>query len=113
MLCANVGSLAYPVGGVGAVVGTLVGGLVFLIIGCCMSGFWRDFLPQNQNSGFATMLPHALAVQFGGHGNFQLILTVHEIRNVRVRGRMATRPNLYVEVESGNNPVKRTCVKQD
>lgn len=114
MLSANVGALAYPVGGVGAVIGTIAGGLIFLVIGCCMSGFWRDWLPSEQHGGLTAMLPHAVAVQLGGHGNFKLIITVHEVKNIRVQGRMPwSSPNLYVEIECGNNPVKRTCVKQD
>mmetsp|Transcript_120649 Transcript_120649/g.341131 ORF Transcript_120649/g.341131 Transcript_120649/m.341131 type:complete len:289 (+) Transcript_120649:154-1020(+) len=115
MLFTTVGSLSYPVGGVGAIFGAIIGGVLFLLIGCCTTGFWKDFLPQNNEVvNLTSLLPHAVAVQLGGHGNFNLIVTVHEARNVAVQGRMPWRkPFLYVEVECGGNPIKRTCVRND
>lgn len=115
MLCGMIGSLAYPVGGVGAILGSGLGAVISLVFGCCLTGFWKDVLPDdNRTFGVGALLPHALAVQIGGHGNFDLILTVHEAVGVEVQGRMPwQRADTYIEVECGNNPVKRTCVKSD
>mmetsp|Transcript_102379 Transcript_102379/g.285261 ORF Transcript_102379/g.285261 Transcript_102379/m.285261 type:complete len:298 (-) Transcript_102379:103-996(-) len=113
LLCGMVGSLAYP--GTGAIVGSIVGVLVCLAFGCCVTGFWRDLLPSNTSTfGAEQLLPHALAVQIGGHGHFDLVLTVHEATGVEVQGRMPwMKAETYIEVVCGSNPVKRTCVNAD
>eukprot|EP00413_Alexandrium_margalefii_P041874 CAMPEP_0204581536 /NCGR_PEP_ID=MMETSP0661-20131031/44700_1 /ASSEMBLY_ACC=CAM_ASM_000606 /TAXON_ID=109239 /ORGANISM="Alexandrium margalefi, Strain AMGDE01CS-322" /LENGTH=297 /DNA_ID=CAMNT_0051590733 /DNA_START=55 /DNA_END=948 /DNA_ORIENTATION=+ len=108
-----VGSFAYP--GSGAIVGAIAGLVSGLALGCCASGFWRDLLPSNTTTfGAERILPHALAVQIGGHGHFDLVVTVHEVSDVEVQGRMPwMRAEIYAEVACGSNPVKRTCVKTD
>mmetsp|Transcript_121169 Transcript_121169/g.354136 ORF Transcript_121169/g.354136 Transcript_121169/m.354136 type:complete len:297 (-) Transcript_121169:8-898(-) len=113
LLFGMVGSLAYP--GAGALVGAIAGLLVCLALGCCLTGFWRDLLPSNTSTfGAEQILPHALAVQIGSHGHFDLVVTVHEAQDVEVQGRMPwMRPEIYIEVACGSNPVKRTCVKTD
>lgn len=114
LLCTTVGSLAYPVGAVGAIFGAILGGLFFLLLGCCATGFWRDVLPSHSDKiSFASMLPHSVAVHVGGHGSFTVILTVHEAKDVAVHGRFWNTPEMYIDIECGSNPVKRTCVKKD
>lgn len=113
LLCGMVGSLAYP--GAGALIGASLGLLVCMVLGGCLTGFWRDLLPNNTSTfGAEQILPHALAVQIGSHGHFDLVITVHEASDVEVQGRMPWMPpELYAEVVCGANPVKRTCVKTD
>lgn len=108
-----IGSLAYP--GIGAILGSIVGLVICLSIGCCATGFWRDLAPNDTNTfGVQSLLPHTMAVQIGGHGNFDLIVTVHEAIGVAVQGRLPwARAETYVEVACGTNPIKRTCVKTD
>lgn len=108
-----IGSLAYPVGG--AILGSLIGFVISLAVGCVLTGFWKDVLPgDGRNFGLGSLVPHSLAVRLGEHGKFDLILTVHEAVGVRVQGHMPWRSaDLYVEIECGSNPVKRTCVKRD
>eukprot|EP00933_Yihiella_yeosuensis_P016916 TRINITY_DN14295_c0_g1_i2.p1 TRINITY_DN14295_c0_g1~~TRINITY_DN14295_c0_g1_i2.p1 ORF type:complete len:285 (+),score=39.22 TRINITY_DN14295_c0_g1_i2:102-956(+) len=110
-----VGSLAYPVGGVGAIVGAILGALISLSVGVMVTGLWKSFIPQdNKTYGLGAMLPHSVAVAFGAHGAFELIVTIHEAVGIEVQGHMPwKRSDTYLEVECGNNPVKRTCVKND
>lgn len=112
-LCGMIGSLAYPVGG--AAVGCFMGVAISLTMGCAVTGFWRDVLPgDGRTFGVGSIVPHSLAVQLGAHGKFDLIVTVHEALGVRVQGHMPwRRADLYVELECGSNPIKRTCVKKD
>uniref|UniRef100_A0A7S4S290 C2 domain-containing protein n=1 Tax=Alexandrium monilatum TaxID=311494 RepID=A0A7S4S290_9DINO len=113
LLFGMVGSLAYP--GTGAIVGAIAGLAFCAALGCCVTGFWRDLLPSNTTTfGAEQFLPHALAVQIGSHGHFDLVVTVNEVANVEVQGRMPWMwPELYAEVACGSNPVKRTCVRTD
>jgi len=114
-LCGTVGSLAYPEGGIGAVVGSLVGASVSLIVGCCATGLWKSFVPEDTRTfGVGALLPHSLAVQIGSHGDFDLVVTIHEASGIAVQGHMPwSRSNSFVELQCGGNPVKRTCVKSD
>lgn len=113
ILFAMIGSLAMPV--FGAILGGLIGLLVCLLLGCLVTGFWKDMIPDDAKSfGVGSVLPHSVAAQLGGHGTFDLIVTIHEARNVDVTNRMPWRsPDIFVEVECGHNPIKRTCVKND
>lgn len=110
-----VGSLAYPRAGIGAICGALIGLVFWGCIGILASGLYREFVPKDlAKYGVAALLPKPLTAQFGEHGDFTLILTVQEVRNVRVRGLMPwANADMYVEVECGVNPIKRTCVKAD
>lgn len=111
LLFSTVGSLAYPIGGVGAIVGGIAGVLMCFLFGCCVTGFWKDFLPKDPTFGATNLVPHGLAVQMGMHGNFTLVLTVARIEGVQVQGHMPWRkPDIFLEVECGVNPIKRTCV---
>eukprot|EP00927_Polykrikos_kofoidii_P067436 TRINITY_DN62933_c0_g1_i1.p1 TRINITY_DN62933_c0_g1~~TRINITY_DN62933_c0_g1_i1.p1 ORF type:complete len:281 (+),score=43.84 TRINITY_DN62933_c0_g1_i1:163-1005(+) len=115
LLSSTVGSLAYPIGGVGALFGGALGGMLFLCIGCCVTGFWKDTcrnsLPTSKS--LEAMVQRGLAPVAEGRSDFTLILTIHKAENVGVQGRLWQQPDLYVEVSCGNNPVKRTCVKRD
>jgi len=113
MLFAMIGSLAMPV--FGAIVGGFVGLLFSLALGCCLTGFWRDMIPDDAKSyGVGSVLPHSVAAQMGTHGSFDLIVTVHECHNVDVVQRMPWRqPDIFIELECGHNPIKRTCVRKD
>lgn len=110
----QIGSLAFPENGVGAVVGCTVGVLLCLVLGCCATGSWRDVSSQEDGLTRGLVLPHALASQMGGHGHFNLIVTVHRAVGVEIQGQLplASLP-IYAEVECGNNPVKPTCVRSD
>lgn len=113
---AVVGSLAYPMSAVGAVVGAVSGLLICGILGICITGLWREVpvFKDTKTFGANTILPHALAVQIGSHGAFDMIVTVHETVGVEVQGSLPfSRSNIFVEIECGSNPVKRTCVKSD
>lgn len=107
-----VGSLAYPAGE-GTAFASLLGLFISLTVGGLITGFWRDLLPgDGRTFGLGSLVPHSVAVKLGSHGKFDLILTVHEAVGVRVQGHMPwRRADLYVEIECGSNPPKRTCVK--
>jgi len=110
----QIGSLAYPLNGAGAVLGCTFGVTVCLFIGCCATGSWRDFLMAHDTTTQGLILPHTLASQIGGHGYFDLLVTVHKAVSVEVQGQMPWSPlQIYAEVECGSNPVKRTCVRPD
>lgn len=112
-----IGSLAYPQAGMGAIFGALIGFTFFFILGFLMTGAYNQFLPKYQQKyGLLGLLPSWLVAWWPSveHGNFTLILTVHEVKNVSVRGLAPwSWADLYVEIECGVNPVKRTCVKAD
>lgn len=112
-LFSTVGSLSYPPHG--ALVGAVLGLLGFSLIGCCITGFWRDLFVfdavRSRDASFA-LLPSPLQAAITGHGPVSLIVTVHEAVGVHVTGRALTSPDLYVEVDCGVNPTKRTCVSR-
>jgi hypothetical protein len=113
---AVVGSLAYPMSAVGAVVGAVSGLLLCGMLGVCITGLWREVpvFKDTKTFGANTFLPHALAVQIGSHGAFDMIVSVHEAVGVEVQGLLPwSSSNIFVEIECGNNPVKRTCVRHD
>lgn len=116
-LCGVIGSLAYPIAGVGAIFGSIIGFILFLCFGCCLTGAWRDFGPKDTRTfegQMKALMPHALALNAGFHGKFQMIVTIHEVKNVHMQFKLPwSRMDTYVELECGKNPVKRTCVKMD
>lgn len=113
LLCGMVGSLAYPTRGVGAIVGAVLGGLISLIFGLFLTGFWKD-IAGDKSFGVGALLPHTLAASVGAHGSFDVIVTVHEAIGIEVQGRMPwKRADTYIEILCGANPLKRTCVKGD
>jgi hypothetical protein len=86
------------------------------MLGICITGLWREVpvFKDTKTFGANAFLPHALAVQIGSHGAFDMIVTVHEAVGVEVQGYLPwSSCNIFVEVECGNNPVKRTCVRND
>eukprot|EP00927_Polykrikos_kofoidii_P057666 TRINITY_DN51829_c0_g1_i1.p1 TRINITY_DN51829_c0_g1~~TRINITY_DN51829_c0_g1_i1.p1 ORF type:complete len:248 (-),score=25.30 TRINITY_DN51829_c0_g1_i1:212-955(-) len=115
LLCSLIGSLAFPIGGSGAIIGAIVGAIVFCCIGSLTSGLWKElalaWIPDATTVN--SILPDAIAREFHGHGNFTLYVTVHNTEHVHVTGRLWHNPDLYVEVGCGDNPIKRTCVKRD
>lgn len=110
-----IGSLAYPVGGVGAILGLLIGGVVFGLIGCFMSGLWRQLFIGYRLPVLGSLLPQNVAAAMGSHGDFTLIVTIHEVKNLEVRGYLPwiMKPDIYVQIDCGKNPPKRTCVKRN
>merc|ERR1719498_143634 len=60
----------------------------------------------------SNFMPSAVNAAAGGHGQFQLIVTVHEIKDLKVIGRVFSSPDTYVTLECGSNPIKSTCVKK-
>lgn len=114
LLFGQVGSLAYPKSGMGAIVGCVFGGSLCLVIACCSTGFWKDVIPEEGYHDHQLDLPYMLAARQKRHGHFDLVVSVHRTEGVEVRGRLPLSPaQIYVEVQCGNNPVKCTCVRQD
>lgn len=110
----QIGSLTFPENGVGAIVGCTIGVTLCLFIGCCTTGSWRDLFSAQDGTAQSLLLPHTLASQVGGHGHFDLIITVHKAVGLEVQGQMPwSSLDVYAEVECGSNPVKRTCVRPD
>jgi len=112
--CAIVGALAYPVGGVGAVVGAISGFVVFGCLSFCISGAWRYAMPKDvQTYGLKALQPEFLQ-RITNRAPFTIIVTIHEVKDLRVKGLMPwTRPDMYVEITCGLNPPKRSCVRHD
>jgi len=109
----TVGALAYPVPpGVGAITGSLVGGVLSGIIGCFATGFIWDFVPEEED--LLAMVPDAVAEgMMGGYRSFSSIVTIHEVKDVNVSGRLLwSSPELFVMVDCPDNPLKQTCVKK-
>lgn len=112
MLSATLCSLAYPEpAGVGAIGGGIAGALVFGLLGCCATGLWSDLFSFDINAK-PSFIPHSVYSAVGVHGDFKLILTVKSVDDfVQVNNRfLGSRPQLFVEVECGDNPIKQTCV---
>lgn len=104
------GSLAFPVGGTGAFLGSVCGILISLFVACFVTGLWRSFLPEENGAG----LPHPLAVLVGGHGNFDLVLTIHEADGIQAQGNTSwSSSSSFAEVSCGSNPMKSTSVSSD
>jgi len=104
------GSLAFPVGGTGAFLGSVCGILISLAVACFVTGLWRSFLPEENGAG----LPHPLAVLVGGHGSFDLVLTIHEADGIQAQGNISwSSSSTFAEVSCGNNPVKSTSAASD
>lgn len=126
LIFANVGSLAYPnPPGVGPVIFGVFGLSIFLLMGCCMTGAWRDLLPKEDAS---VIMDREFRKTTGVDTSLVLVVTVKEVRHVLVHGRMYeaaenylkpevgftfSRPQLFVELSNGTNPPKATCVKSD
>lgn len=102
------GSLAFPTGGTGAFLGSVCGIIVSLVVACWITGLWRSFLPEDNE------MPHPLAVLVGRHGNFDLVLTVHEADGIELQGHASwSSSSTFVEVSCGSNPIKSTDVTSD
>mmetsp|Transcript_3123 Transcript_3123/g.7035 ORF Transcript_3123/g.7035 Transcript_3123/m.7035 type:complete len:285 (+) Transcript_3123:166-1020(+) len=115
MLFGMIGSLAYPIGGVGAILGSIIGIIVFGCLGICMSGLYMEFLPRDaRRYGASAYLPQTLLALSAEHSDMTLAITVHRVEKLQVRGLMPwMSPDIFVEIECGTNPPKRTCVKPD
>lgn len=127
LIFANVGALVMPTPpGVGSIVFGFFGLIFFSLLGCCVTGFWRDFLPEE---GASMIVEREVRKAAGLDRMAQLVVTVRKVVNVSVHGRLweasenwfrpelgnthLSRPNLFVEMYNGQNPIKATCVKQD
>lgn len=98
------GSLAFPVGGTGAFLGSVCCIMVSLLVACWITGLWKSFLPEDNE------LPHHLAVLVGKHGNFDLVLTVHETEEMEPpSGRSWSHSGTFLEVYCGSNPVQTSA----
>merc|ERR1712232_38941 len=117
LLCATVGSLAYPIGGIGVIFGGLCGCVIFYLMGSYATGFSQDTWDVCSATASSVWLkmPEPIAAGINGKNTIMLILTIHEAENVEVQGRtnLWNPPHLFVEVTSGNNPAHNTCVKKD
>mmetsp|Transcript_41925 Transcript_41925/g.96204 ORF Transcript_41925/g.96204 Transcript_41925/m.96204 type:complete len:281 (+) Transcript_41925:95-937(+) len=115
MLFGMVGSLAYPQGGVGAILGSILGILVCGCFGTCMSGLYMEFLPRDaRRYGASAYLPEKVLAMGADHGDVTIVVTVHSIQDLHIKGLLPwASPDIYVEVQCGTNPPKRTCVKPD
>mmetsp|Transcript_55172 Transcript_55172/g.162186 ORF Transcript_55172/g.162186 Transcript_55172/m.162186 type:complete len:325 (-) Transcript_55172:91-1065(-) len=113
------GSVLYPTPpGMGMISGCLIGFLIFSSLGCCMTGLMTDMLKDNMNPNRLNVknaMPHWALMKSGfGHGEFELIFTIHQVVNVAVLNKLPWQwLYLYVEVDCGDNPVKTTRVKTD
>lgn len=113
MLGATVFALAFPSPpGVGAITGGCIGALIFGIIGCCVTGTVSDVFTGDINLS-PSFIPHSMYAAVGKHGDFTLVLTVHKAEGVKVSNRVWNNPQLFVEVECGENPLKMSCVNGD
>lgn len=114
---AMIGSLAYPVGGVGAIGGAIGGVLLGGCFGCMFTGLCWDMVPDEVSKyGVAYYLPGPIQhmANLSTHGDFTVVVTVHEVKNLRVKGLLPWQPaDLYLEIECGDNPTKTTCVRHD
>lgn len=114
--CALVGSLSYP--GVGAIVGGFCGFILFALLGCCVTCLWKDLIPEEvHQSGVSNyLIPGKLREAFGGHANFDLIVTVHKVDHLDRSTQIMSSLNVFsstdafVTIDCGNNPKKSTCV---
>lgn len=110
LLCATVASFAYPMDLSEVVWGAVIGFLLFLILGCLITGLYQHIIPSGQDVSESLLPPTLL----GGKGPVHLILTIHKVEKVRIQGQMPWQsPDLFFEVTCGENPVKNTCVKKD
>lgn len=114
---AMIGSLAYPVGGFGAIGGAIGGVLMGGCFGCMFTGLCWDVVPDEMSKyGVGYYLPGPLQHMAGAaaHGEFTVVVTVHEVKNLRVKGLLPWQPaDLYLEIDCGDNPTKTTCVRHD
>eukprot|EP00929_Paragymnodinium_shiwhaense_P013626 TRINITY_DN121469_c0_g1_i1.p1 TRINITY_DN121469_c0_g1~~TRINITY_DN121469_c0_g1_i1.p1 ORF type:complete len:319 (-),score=31.55 TRINITY_DN121469_c0_g1_i1:159-995(-) len=114
MLGAVLAALAFPSPPfVGALGGGCLGAAVFTIIGCCVTGFYQDIRSPIPDSAMGKYVPHAFYAAVGSHGEFTLVVTIHRTEDVSVKSRIWNRPQLYVEMSCGDNPVKTTCVNAE
>merc|ERR1719310_212591 len=123
MLGSTVGSLVYPSPpAVGAIFGGLLFMLIFTVIGCVATGFWKQALPHFEEHPLAYYANKQfnqkddskldwLAWNLGVPGKTHVIVNVKEIQNVMVNSRLITRPELFVEISCRDNPTKATCTK--
>lgn len=115
--CSLIGSLAYPVGGFGAIFGAILGVLFGGLFGCAFTGLFWDMVPEEINKyGPAYYLPGPLQHLAGAatHGDFTVVITVHEVKNLTVKGLLPWQSaDLYLEIDCGENPTKTTCVRHD
>jgi len=117
--CAMVGSLSYP--GVGAIVGGFSGFFCFLIFGSCVTCFWKQLVPESLHQGgfTALLVPSRVQELIGGHGDFNLILTVHQVSKLDWTTQKIQKLNVfssvdaYILIECGKNPRKSTCVNSN
>lgn len=103
-----IGSMTYP--GIGAILGALFGFALFAIVGCCIVGAWKDCIPDADHIDLTTAVPKNMQAAMFAHGEFTLILTVHEVQNLGASGGIWPfgKPDYYTAVFCGKNPPKST-----
>jgi|Transcript_34030 hypothetical protein len=100
-------------GGMSAVYGCIAGFFVFFFIGGLATGFWTDITSVVLGKTKEALVPHEIAMAFGQHGNFDMVVTIHSVE-CDVQGQLPWQSrSLFIEVECGNNPKKGTCVSPD
>lgn len=107
LLFGMIGSMTYP--GVGAILGSVFGFALFLIIGCIVMGKYKDIV---RGGGDLFDLPDVISE----HPAFTLFITIHRVTSVedeKLCGIGAGKQDAFVQVKCGVNPVKSTCVKED
>lgn len=110
-----VGSLAYPIGGEGAIGGAVIGFIVCGVVSLCATGaVWWLVPDAATHFNVLSLLPSTLAGAMGEHGDFTVVVTVHESQNLKVKGLLPwNTADTYVEIACGLNPIKATCVRKD
>mmetsp|Transcript_65450 Transcript_65450/g.171459 ORF Transcript_65450/g.171459 Transcript_65450/m.171459 type:complete len:305 (+) Transcript_65450:107-1021(+) len=109
------GSVIYPTPpGIGAIAGCVLGCLIFTAVGCVATGFFMELVSEKIQPGrlnIKNVIPHWASVTLGGHGQFELVLTVHKVEGVTVMNKLPWQGlHMFVEIECGQNPVKCTRV---
>lgn len=110
-----IGSLAYPIGGVGAIGGAISGFFLFATVSFCATGLWRDLIPpQIAKYGVKALLPGVMVGAINEYADFTLIVTIHELKNLQVKGLMPwNSADTFCEIEYSTHPMKATCVRYD
>jgi len=110
-----IGSLAYPIGGVGAIAGAISGFVIFGAVSFCATGLWKVLIPTSISKyGFKAMAPSWAVGAINEYNDFTLIVTIHELKNLQVKGLMPwNSADMFCEIEYSTSPLKATCVRYD
>lgn len=110
-----IGSLAYPIGGVGAIGGAITGFFLFATVSFCATGLWHELIPAPvAKYGVKALAPSWAVGAINEYSDFTLIVTIHELKNLQVKGLMPwNSADTFCEIEYSNAPVQATCVRYD